>query len=249
MVILVFGVGNFFGLVLGGSGGTYLYRRDKRYPALLAGCMAITGCIPFWILLNAVKDGTDPLFVIGFNDPIKPVVLGELKIPGYSTYLHPIGDGLLLAVGEETDEFSQMSFGNKISVYDVSNPALPTEKFKKVLSPEFYTESIYNHKSFKFHPASGVLALPSYGSGGYSDQYVSENAYGISLFKIDRELGILDNGFLNLASRGNADLSTGYSGPVHAVVSDGVVYGVDGLGIKAANVSAPSGQSWELPYQ
>jgi predicted MFS family arabinose efflux permease len=63
MVILVFGVGNFFGLLVGGSGGTYLYRRDKRYPALLAGGMAIASCLPFWVLLNKVHANSPPLLI------------------------------------------------------------------------------------------------------------------------------------------------------------------------------------------
>ena len=46
---------------------------------------------------------TDPLYVIDLADPTNPVVTGELKIPGYSAYLHPVGDGLLLGVGQDAD--------------------------------------------------------------------------------------------------------------------------------------------------
>lgn len=60
-MILCFSIGAFFGLTTGGIGGRYLYRIDKRYPALLAGFAAIAGCIPFWILLNGVHvDSTTP---------------------------------------------------------------------------------------------------------------------------------------------------------------------------------------------
>lgn len=44
---------------------------------------------------------TDPLFAIDVSDPTRPKVLGELKIPGFSEYLHPVGDGLLLGVGRD----------------------------------------------------------------------------------------------------------------------------------------------------
>ena len=64
-VILVFGVGNFFGLVIGGGGGSYLYRKDRRYPSLLAGLAAILSCPPLWGLLNFVDNRT-PLLATGF---------------------------------------------------------------------------------------------------------------------------------------------------------------------------------------
>jgi predicted MFS family arabinose efflux permease len=54
LVVLVFGLGNFFGMILGGQGGKFLYCVDKRYPVLLAGSMAIFGCFPFWYLLNEI---------------------------------------------------------------------------------------------------------------------------------------------------------------------------------------------------
>lgn len=90
-VTLVFGAGNFFGLLLGGSAGTYLYQRDKSYPALLAGFMAITGCLPFWVLLNSVRDGSNRLFVAvvalsagllsGGTGPIVKATLQNVTLP------------------------------------------------------------------------------------------------------------------------------------------------------------------------
>lgn len=89
--ILVFGVGNFFGLLLGGSGGTYLYGRDKRYPALLAGTLAIGSCFPFWVLLNAVDSESNPLFIVvvalsagvlsGGTGPIVKATLQNVTLP------------------------------------------------------------------------------------------------------------------------------------------------------------------------
>jgi predicted MFS family arabinose efflux permease len=57
-VLLIFGVGNFFGMLIGGHGGAYLYRIDKRYPALFAGLSALSSCFPFWILLNGINSNT-----------------------------------------------------------------------------------------------------------------------------------------------------------------------------------------------
>lgn len=63
IVVLFFGFGNFLGILLGGVGGDYLYKKDQRYPALLSGSMAICGCFPLWILINTTKvtDGEIPL--------------------------------------------------------------------------------------------------------------------------------------------------------------------------------------------
>jgi len=61
--ILWFGAGNFLGMLAGGAGGQYLYRVDKRYPALLAGSMAIFGCVPFWVLLNGVNNNSSFIFI------------------------------------------------------------------------------------------------------------------------------------------------------------------------------------------
>ncbi len=59
--ILVFGVGNFVGIVAGGAGGDYLYKKDSRYPCILSGTMAISGCFPLWVLINTTKVENDEM--------------------------------------------------------------------------------------------------------------------------------------------------------------------------------------------
>ena len=68
----------------------------------------------------------DPLYVVDLADPTAPAVLGELKIPGYSAYLHPVGDGLLVGIGRDADEDGRI-LGFKASLFDVSDPANPAE--------------------------------------------------------------------------------------------------------------------------
>ena len=84
-------------------------------------------------------ENTDPLFTIDLSDPYQPKVLGELKIPGFSEYLHPVGESLLLGIGRDTEElFSRDRNGNetvvgfrdagiKASLFDVSDPFAPKE--------------------------------------------------------------------------------------------------------------------------
>lgn len=89
-VVLVFGLGNFFGLLLGGSGGSYLYSRDKRFPALLAGTSAIVACFPFWYLINLRKDPAPVVvylgallvgFLCGVTGPIVKASLTNVTLP------------------------------------------------------------------------------------------------------------------------------------------------------------------------
>ena len=67
---------------------------------------------------------TDPLYVIDLSDPTNPTTEGELKITGYSAYLHPVGEDLLLGVGREATDTGRVT-GAKVSLFDVSDPANP----------------------------------------------------------------------------------------------------------------------------
>lgn len=74
----------------------------------------------------------DPLYTLDLRDPAAPKMVGELKITGYSAYLHPIGDGLLLGVGQEATE-TGVQVGAQVSVFDVSSPAKPTRLHQQLL--------------------------------------------------------------------------------------------------------------------
>jgi uncharacterized secreted protein with C-terminal beta-propeller domain len=79
-----------------------------------------------------VRSSTDPLYVLDLRNPAAPKVVGELKIPGYSGYLHPIGENLLLGVGQSGLTAGSSSTpirgsraGVQFSLFDISDPALP----------------------------------------------------------------------------------------------------------------------------
>jgi hypothetical protein len=75
----------------------------------------------------------DPLYTVGLSDPEHPKVLGSLDLLGYSAYLHPVGDGLLLGVGQAANEQGRTQ-GTQISLFDVSNPAKPSRLANKVVA-------------------------------------------------------------------------------------------------------------------
>jgi Arabinose efflux permease len=75
--VLFFGMGNFFGMVIGGIGGDYLYKKNQRYPALLSGLMAIIGCFPLWVLINTTRiENGEISFGTGFKTMFISVLSG-----------------------------------------------------------------------------------------------------------------------------------------------------------------------------
>jgi hypothetical protein len=76
---------------------------------------------------------TDPLYTLDLKDPASPKVVGELKINGYSAYLHPIGDDLLLGVGQDATDTGRR-LGAQVSLFDVSNPAAPVRTSQLALT-------------------------------------------------------------------------------------------------------------------
>lgn len=107
----------------------------------------------------------DPLFVIDLSDAKNPKVLGKLKIPGYSDYLHPIDETHLIGIGKETIEAEQGDFawyqGIKIAVFDVSDVENPKEMFKEIIGDRG-TDSyaLQDHKAFLFDKEKNLLVFP-----------------------------------------------------------------------------------------
>jgi len=113
------------------------------------------------------------LFVIDLSDPAKPTVAGELKIPGFSTYLHPYGNRYLIGVGRDTKETyiknddgtetvtGAIQSGIKLSLFDISNPQKPTEVNKLVVGgPQTYSPALHDPKSIMFDMKKGIMAFP-----------------------------------------------------------------------------------------
>ncbi len=105
---------------------------------------------------------TDPFYVLDLKNPKKPEMVGELKIPGFSSYLHPITKDLILGVGMENSKV-------KISLFDVSNPTNPLEISKYSLN-EYWTEVSNNHHAFLQDPRHKIFFIPG-SNGGYVFSY------------------------------------------------------------------------------
>ena len=101
---------------------------------------------------------TDPLFVVDLSDPTAPALRGELEIPGYSAYLHPIDEGHLLGIGQDANA-DGMTVGLQASVFDVSDPANPT-RVDQVVFPGMTSGVEWDHRAFLYWGPTGQAVLP-----------------------------------------------------------------------------------------
>ncbi len=111
----------------------------------------------------------DPLFTLDLSDPTAPKIAGELKVPGYSQYIHPFDQDYLLTLGIDVAEKNGVLTPNgiQLSIFDVKEFTDPRLLFTTKIEDQWaYTEAMYNHKAFAFFPEQHLLALPiNWGSG------------------------------------------------------------------------------------
>jgi uncharacterized secreted protein with C-terminal beta-propeller domain len=126
----------------------------------------------------------DPLYTIDLADPAKPRVLGELKIPGYSAYLHPVAEDLLLGVGQDATADGGL-LGMQLSLFDVSDLANPARVAQLRLSDGWSQSAVeWDHHAFLWWPAAKLAVLP----------VDSEDFTGAAGFRVDRATGIAEVG-------------------------------------------------------
>jgi uncharacterized secreted protein with C-terminal beta-propeller domain len=126
-----------------------------------------SGDIGYFVTFRQV----DPLFAVDLSDPQNPRMLSELKIPGFSQYLHVYGKGLLFGLCMEADDRTGMTTCMKMSMFDTSNPRDVREKDKLLLDSS-YSEALYNHKAILLLPDKNIIAFPAddgYAVYGYSE--------------------------------------------------------------------------------
>lgn len=105
----------------------------------------------------------DPLFVIDLKKPEAPSILGQLKIPGYSDYLHPYDENHLIGFGKEAIAEKDVAYyqGMKVALFDVSDVSNPVEKFVTVIGDRGTdSELLHNHKALLFSKENNLLAFP-----------------------------------------------------------------------------------------
>lgn len=129
---------------------------------------------------------TDPFYVFDLSDVKNPQLKGELKIPGYSSYLHPIDDNTILGIGKENENV-------KASLFDVSDPSKPREISKYQLT-DYWSDILTTHHAFLLDPEHKIFFLPGI-EGGYIISYANnalELKKVITGYSVERALYIND---------------------------------------------------------
>ncbi len=149
----------------------------------------------------------DPLWVVDLSGPV-PTILGELQIPGVSTYLHPLDDNTLLSIGlgpRDDATGTGLDWSRiQVSLFDLSDLANPRRAAVLDLAPGgegwSWSGAIHEHKAFTYWEALGTLAIPvaTYQHHRVDGVWVSENHVGVRLVQVDRE-------GLTLSLRGEVD--------------------------------------------
>jgi hypothetical protein len=138
---------------------------------------------------------TDPFYTVDLSNPAAPAVLGELKITGYSGYLHPIGDHLVIGVGQEANPQGRVQSA-KVSLFDVSDLTQPKELAKWTTTSFGQTGVEWDHHAFLYWPDTKTLVLPlmEYTPTTTANQQF----YGAIVLHVDRsgitEVGRVDHG-------------------------------------------------------
>ena len=100
----------------------------------------------------------DPFYTIDLSDPASPAILGELKIPGFSSYLHPISDTLVLGVGSDADPDGRVT-GSKVSLFDVSDLTAPRE-VAVWTAPDGWNDVGWDHRAFLWWVPENLAVIP-----------------------------------------------------------------------------------------
>ena len=123
---------------------------------------------------------TDPLFTVDFSNPEKPEIIGKLKIPGFSEYLHFFGEDKLLGIGMDVDAETQVTGGVKLSMFDISDPANVEEESVCVLDNVYYTEVFYDYKAALVDEEKNIIGFPAEENGAetyYVFSYDEEKSF------------------------------------------------------------------------
>ena len=120
----------------------------------------------------------DPLFSVDLSDPENPKILGELKIPGFSEYLHPYGDGKLLGIGMDVSEDGFTTEGVKLSMFNVTDPSNVTEENKYTIEESYGTDVGYNYKGVFVDVQKNLFGFVTYHDGVTYQLYTYDEAEG-----------------------------------------------------------------------
>jgi uncharacterized secreted protein with C-terminal beta-propeller domain len=165
----------------------------------------------------------DPLYTLDLENPEKPMLRGELKLLGYSAYLHPVGEDLLLGVGQDATEQGQ-ALGTQVSLFDVSDLRKPA-RLDHMTIARGSSEAEFDHHAFLYWPKTRLAVLP-----------IQTGATGGALgVRVSRARGVSLAG--KLAHEGTTQIR-------RAFVVDKLLYTISDAGVKASDLDSLDDRAW-----
>jgi uncharacterized secreted protein with C-terminal beta-propeller domain len=203
---------------------------------------------------------TDPLFVFDLTDATKPKLMGELQIPGFSTYMQRLDDTHVLAIGFTADDHESFAFFNgiQIQIFDVSDLANPKLAWKHVIGTRgSSSEALTNHLAFNYFAPKKMLALPiTVCEGGGDGTYATNLTFaGVMAFDISLDTGISEHGRLPFIDAGTVAATDSCdkwwtdskSLVKRSIFMDDYIYGLSDTQMRVAALPAMSSVLKSLP--
>lgn len=197
----------------------------------------------------------DPLFTFDMTDPTHPTKVGELTIPGFSTYLHPIDADHLLTIGTfvpapvNGQPADWRARALQLAIFDVSDMAHPKQTFTQLVGTAYgWSEAQSEHKAFNYFPAKKLLAIPfADWSSSYTNpgDYWSSFTSDLRVFTVDTAAGFTPRGAVSMKDLYQVQQYTGwnYSWTYYwepavrrSVMADDFVYAISDSGIRVSNI-------------
>lgn len=138
---------------------------------------------------------TDPLYLVDMSEPDRPLVRGELKIPGYSAYLHPIGDHRLLGIGQDATSSGQ-ELGLQISSFDIADASHPRRVDAVGYGPGSSSVVQTDARGFVYLPERRTAVLPA--QAGFRDEWST----GLVSVRVAKNGDLSKGGSWHMQSRG-----------------------------------------------
>lgn len=187
----------------------------------------------------------DPLFVLDLSNPTAPAILGELKIPGFSEYLHPVDETHLIGVGKATTQMpngGELVGGVQVSLFDVSNWAAPRAVQQIELGGRGSSSDVeYTHKALVYMPETNLLAIPVSLMPEQEEWYGTPVFDGVLALKVDKNTGFTELGRIPSVVYDE----WGWVDWRRPAVIGNTLYALTSAGVRAADMGN-FGQTWRL---
>ena len=184
---------------------------------------------------------TDPLYVLDLSDPRRPTARGELKVTGYSSYLHPVGDGLLLGIGQEVDPKTARTMGTQVSVFDVRDPDRPSLRSRQVF-PAGWSTAETDPLAFLWWADTRLVVVPLW---QYDNEDYTASFAGAVALRVDAGGALTEVGRLRHPDPEGGDYPRA---PIRVLVVGDALISVFDDGVLASSLDTLRERSWS-PYR